>query len=88
MEIYLALDSRNFDSSIGELTECLTCVQKWMDSVKLNFNPDKTECIIIFDRHARESLMQKLHTQLLGLLPVKLRNKVLLLTLKTFLLVT
>ena len=34
-QIYLALDHSNFDSSFAELNECLTCVQKWMDGVKL-----------------------------------------------------
>ena len=56
-QIYLALDSRNFDSSIAELTECLACVQKWMDGVRLKLNPEKTEFIIIGDRQARESIM-------------------------------
>ena len=37
-QIYLVLDHRNFDSSFAELTECLTCVQKWMDGVKLKLN--------------------------------------------------
>ena len=31
-QIHLALDSRNFDSSIAQLTECLACIQKWMVS--------------------------------------------------------
>ena len=57
IQIYLALDHRNFDSSIAELTECLTCVQKWMDGVKLKLNPEKTEFIIICYRQARESLI-------------------------------
>ena len=64
--INLALDHRNFDSSFAELTECLNCVQKWMDGVKLKLNPEKTEFIIIGNRQARESLMQKFPTQLLG----------------------
>ena len=34
-QIYLAVDSRNFDSSMEELTECLKSVQEWMDGVKL-----------------------------------------------------
>ena len=59
-QIYLALDSRNFDSSIAELTECVACVQKWMDGVRLKLNPEKTEFIIIGDRQARESIMQKI----------------------------
>ena len=33
-QIYLAVDSRNFDSSVAELTECLKSVQEWMDGVK------------------------------------------------------
>ena len=37
-----------------------------MDVVKLKFNPEKTEFIIIGDRQARESLMQKFPTQLIG----------------------
>ena len=65
-QIYLALDSRNFDSSIAELTECLACVQKWMDGVRLKLNPEKTEFIIIGDRQARKSIMQKFPTQFLG----------------------
>ena len=64
-QIYLALDPRNFDFSFAELTECLTYVQQWMDGVKLKFNPDKTEFIIIDDRPARESLIQKFPTELL-----------------------
>ena len=65
-QIYLALDSRNFDSSIAELTECLACIQKWMDGVRLKLNPEKTEFIIIGNRQARESIMQKFPTQFLG----------------------
>ena len=65
-QIYLALDNRNFDSSFAELTECLTCIQNWMAGVKLKLNPEKTEFIIIGDRQARESLITKFPTQLLG----------------------
>ena len=55
-QIYLAVDSRNFDSSMEELTECLKSVQEWMDSVKLKLNPEKTEFIIIGQKAIRESL--------------------------------
>ena len=65
-QIYLALDHRNFDSSFAELTECLTCIQNWMAGVKLKLNPEKTEFIIIGDKQARESLINKFPTQLLG----------------------
>ena len=65
-QIYVALDDRNFDSSFAELTECLTCVQNWMAGVKLKLNPKKTEFIIIGDRQARESFINKFPTQLLG----------------------
>ena len=40
-QIYLAVDSRNFDSSMEELTECLKSVHEWMDGVKLKLNPEK-----------------------------------------------
>ena len=59
IQIYLALDHRNIDFSFAELTDCLTRVQKWMDGVKLKLNPEETEFIIIGDRQARESLIQK-----------------------------
>ena len=62
-QINLALDSRNFDSSIAELTECLPCIQKWMDDVELKLNPEKTKFTIIGDRL---SLMQNFPTQFLG----------------------
>ena len=65
-QMYLALDHRNFDSSFAELTECLTCIQNWMAGVKLKLNPEKTEFIIIGDRQARECLINKFPTQLLG----------------------
>ena len=65
-QIYLALDSRNFDSCIAELTECLAFFQKWMVGVRLKLNPEKTEFTVIGDRQARESLMQKFPTQFLG----------------------
>ena len=32
-QIYIAVDSRNFDSSMEELTEGLKSVQEWMDGV-------------------------------------------------------
>ena len=66
MHLTIDSSSRNFDSNFAELTESLTCVQKWMDGVKLKLDPEKTEFIIIGDRQARESLSQKFPTQLLG----------------------
>ena len=44
-QIYLAVDSRNFDSSMEELTECLKSVQEWMDGVKLKLNPPQKKLI-------------------------------------------
>ena len=64
--IYLALNHSYFDSGFAEFTECLTHVQKWMDGVKLKFNPEKTEFIIINDKHARESVIHKFPTPILG----------------------
>ena len=55
-QIYLAVDSRNFDSSMEELTKCLKSVQEWMVGVKLKLNPEKTEFIIIGQKAIRESL--------------------------------
>ena len=55
-QIYLAVDSRNFDSIMEELTKCLKSVQEWMDGVKLKLNPEKTEFIIIGQKAIRESL--------------------------------
>ena len=55
-QIYLELDSRNFESSITELTNCLEAVQAWMGNNKLKLNPDKTEFIVIGDDQIRSSL--------------------------------
>ena len=41
-------------------------LQNWMAGVKLKLNPKKTEFIIIGDRQARECLINKFPTQLLG----------------------
>ena len=49
-QIYLALDSRNFDSCIAELTECLAGIQEWMDGVRPKLNPEKKEFTVIGDR--------------------------------------
>ena len=65
-QIYLALDHRNFDSNFAELTECLSCIQKWMDGVKLKLNPDKTEFIISGDRQPESPSSIKFPSQLLG----------------------
>ena len=53
------LCTRNFDSSIVALTECLlfcSGVDEWCET---ELNPDKTKFIIIGDKHTRESLMSK-----------------------------
>ena len=55
-QIYLAVDSRNFNSSMEELTECLMSVQEWMVGIKLKLNPEKTEFIIMRQKATRESL--------------------------------
>ena len=65
-QIYLELDSRNFDSSITELTNCLEAVQAWMGNNKLKLNPDKTEFIVIGDDQIRSSLKSSFSVSLLG----------------------
>ena len=65
-QIYLTVDSRNFDSSMEELTECLKSVQEWMDGVKLKLNPEKTEFIIIGQKAIRESLAPNFPVPLKG----------------------
>ena len=47
MQIYLELDSRNFDSSITELANCLEAGKAWMGNNKLKLNPDNMEFIVI-----------------------------------------
>ena len=65
-QIYSELDSRNFDSSITELSNCLEAVQAWMGNNKLKLNPDKTEFIMIGDDHIRSSLKSFFSVSLLG----------------------
>ena len=64
-QIYLELDSRNFDSSITELTNCLEAVQAWMGNNKLKLNPNKMEFIVIDDQ-IRISLKSSFPVSLLG----------------------
>ena len=65
-QIYLELDSRNFDSSITELTNCLEAVQTWMGNNKLKLNRDKTGFIVIGDDQIRRSLKSSFPVSLLG----------------------
>ena len=65
-KIYLEPDSRNFDSSIAELTNCLEAVQAWIGNNKLKLNPDKTEFIVIGDDQIRSSLKSSFPVSLLG----------------------
>ena len=65
-QIYLELDSRNFDSRITELTNCLEAVHAWMGNNKLKLNPDKTEFIVIGDDQIRSSLKSSFPVSLLG----------------------
>ena len=55
-QIYLELDSRNFDSSITELTNCFEVVRAWMGNNKVKLNPDKTEFIVIGDDQIKSYL--------------------------------
>ena len=64
-QIYLELDSKNFDSSITELINCLETVQAWMGNNKLKLNPDKTEFIVIGDDQIRSSLKSSFPVSLL-----------------------
>ena len=65
-QIYLELDSRNFDSSITELTNCLKVVQARMGNNKLKLNPNKTEFIVIGDDQIRSSLKSSFPVSLLS----------------------
>ena len=65
-QIYLELASRNFDSSITELTNCLEAVQAWMENNKLKLNPDKMEFIVIGDDQIRSSLKSSFPVSLLS----------------------
>ena len=65
-QIYLELDSWNFDSSITELTNCLEAVQAWMGNNKLKLNPDKTEFIVVGDDQIRNSPKSSFPVSLLG----------------------
>ena len=44
-QIYLAVDSRNFDFSMEELTECLKSVQEWMVGVKLKQSKENLQLV-------------------------------------------
>ena len=65
-QIYLELDSRKFDSSITELTNCLEAIQAWMGNNKFKLNPDKTEFIVIGDDQIRSCLKSSFPVSLFG----------------------
>ena len=65
-QIYLELDSRNFDSSITELTNCFEVVRAWMGNNKVKLNPDKTEFIVIGDDQIKSYLKSSFPVSLLG----------------------
>ena len=67
-QIYLELDSRNFDSSIIELTNCLEAVQAWMGNNILKLNPDKMEFIVIGDDQIKSSLKSSFPLSFLGII--------------------
>ena len=57
-KLYLTIDSQYFDPSIEKLSIFLS-VQESMNGVKLKLNPDKTEFIIISNKHTKESFTAK-----------------------------
>ena len=65
-QIYLAVDSKNFDSSMEELTKCLKSVQEWMVGVKLKLNQEKTQFIIIGQKATRKLLAPNFPKQYLS----------------------
>ena len=65
-QIYLELDSRNFDSSTTELANCLEVVQAWMRNNKLKLKPDKMEFIVIGDDQIRSCLKPSFPVSFLG----------------------
>ena len=65
-QIYLELDSRNFDSSTTELANCFEAIQAWMGNNKLKLNPDKMEFIVIGDDQIRSSLKSSFPVSFLG----------------------
>ena len=65
-QIYFELDSRDFDSSITELANCLEVVQAWMGNNKLKLNPDKIEFIVIGNDQIKSSLKSSFPVSFLG----------------------
>ena len=65
-QIYLELDSSNFDSSTTELADCLEAIQAWMGINKLKLNFDKIEFIVIGDDKIRSSMKSSFPVSFLG----------------------
>ena len=59
IQLYLELDSGNFDSSTTELANCLERIHGWMGN-KVKLNPDKMEFIVIGDDQIRSSMKSSL----------------------------
>ena len=65
-QVYLELDSRNFDCNTTELANCLEAVQAWMGNNKLKLNPDKMEFIVIGHDQNTTSLKSSFPVNFLG----------------------
>ena len=66
IQIYLELDSRNFNSNITELANCFEAIQVCLENNKLILNPVKTEFTLIIDDGTRNLLKSLVPVNLFG----------------------
>ena len=65
-QIYLELDSSNYDSSPTERANRFEAVQVWMGNNILKLYPDKTEIIVIVDDKIKSSMKSSFQVSFLG----------------------
>ena len=53
-EIYVSFNSKDKSQKMDTLSNCLDAVRLWMSHCKLKLNPDKTEFILIGNKHIRD----------------------------------
>ena len=65
-QVYISLSQSNGQESLSTLNDCLTDILSWMESSKLNLNPDKTDLIIIGTKQQRNKVINHFPVKLLG----------------------
>ena len=65
-QLYVSFSSSDSAESMQKLQSCLAAVQTWMQTNRLELNPDKTELLLIGHKKQREKYLSLFPTRLMG----------------------